>query len=104
MILLIGNGLHNDSSSVIFVGEMSPNVSSNSVIYVGTTQAKPEPNNDEGTDAVKEEANNNADDAELSQILNSFISMNLNTTLNQSKHNEYNGNIESKYFSCNKIN
>lgn len=77
IITLIDSGLHNDSS-VIFVGEMSPDVSSSSVIYVGTTQAKAEPN--DGGSAVKEEANNNDDDAGLSQILNSFLTMNLNSS------------------------
>lgn len=77
--------MHNDSSSVIFVGIMSPNVSSDSLIYVGTTQAKIEASiENANVGAVKNEADNN-DDAELSQILNSFLSMNLNSTPVQRK-------------------
>lgn len=102
MIFISIGGLNNDSS-VIFVGEMSPNVSSDSVIYVGTTQAKREPNDVDNNGAVKEETNNN-DDAELSQILNSFLTMNLNSPPIQSEFIQCNEYIVSKYISCFEIN
>lgn len=88
--MLLANEEHNDSS-VVFVGMMSPNVSSDSLIYVGTTQAKMEPGIENKNDgAVKAEANNNNnnDDAELLQILNPFLSMNLNPTPVQRKYIE----------------
>lgn len=62
------------------MGTLSPNVSSDSVIYIGTTLVKTEANvGTENAAAIKMEGGGN-DDAELSQILDSFLSMNLNTT------------------------
>ena len=93
----ISNLLANDSS-VIFVSSTSPNVSSDSVIFVGMTTAKIESEIEIEKASPMKTENNNNDDAELSEILDSFLAMNLNTTPVQRKCVAYLTFVSSNYF------